>query len=172
MTNKQQKTLLDLKARQEAGEHLPCPRCGLGTMKPKLPTNALSRHADIYICDECGTTEAMLDYMNNPLPLKQWACMQLQRPPSDFKALTGMEVIGRLHEQIGYLTRLHERWLYEQDKSDFNAYRVEAFMHCPGLTELWAQPFTALYDVADGQVTLRFRLFEDGVKVAINHVPK
>ena len=34
--------LLDLKARQQAGEHMPCPRCGKDTMKPDLLTNALA----------------------------------------------------------------------------------------------------------------------------------
>ena len=57
--------LLDLKARQQAGEHMPCPRCGKDTMKPELHTNALSRHADLYVCDQCGTAEAMLAFMNN-----------------------------------------------------------------------------------------------------------
>lgn len=32
-----------------------CPRCGRDTMTPDLLTNALSRKADIMICDECGT---------------------------------------------------------------------------------------------------------------------
>ena len=40
--------LLDLKARQQAGEHMPCPRCGKDAMKPDLHTNALSRHADLW----------------------------------------------------------------------------------------------------------------------------
>ena len=54
MTAEMKKALLDLQARQESGEHMPCPRCGRDTMKPQLHTNALSRHAeDIYICDEC-----------------------------------------------------------------------------------------------------------------------
>ena len=45
--------LADLKARQESGEHMPCPRCGRDTMKPALYTNALSREADgIMVCDE------------------------------------------------------------------------------------------------------------------------
>ncbi len=53
MTEDMKQALLDLRARQESGEHMPCPRCGLDTMKPKLHTNALSRYADIMICDEC-----------------------------------------------------------------------------------------------------------------------
>ena len=46
MSKNIQEALLDLKARQEAGEKMPCPRCGRDTMKSDLYTNALSRHAD------------------------------------------------------------------------------------------------------------------------------
>ena len=58
MTDRIRKALGDLKARQDAGEHMPCPRCGRDTMKENIHTNALSRHADIYICDACGVAEA------------------------------------------------------------------------------------------------------------------
>ena len=67
--------LLDLKARQESGQYMPCPRCGRDTMKESLITNALSRHADIYICDACGMEEAILDYMHAPLPVEAWAAL-------------------------------------------------------------------------------------------------
>ena len=54
MNEEMKRALLNLRARQEAGEHMPCPRCGRDTMKPNLYTNALSRHAEgIYVCDEC-----------------------------------------------------------------------------------------------------------------------
>ncbi len=53
MTLETQKRLLDFKARQEAGEHLSCPRCGKDAMKPELYTNALSRVFDIMVCDAC-----------------------------------------------------------------------------------------------------------------------
>lgn len=41
-----------------------CPRCnGILNEYP-----ALSRHADVYICSDCGTEEAMEDYFSgNPL---------------------------------------------------------------------------------------------------------
>ena len=35
-----------------------CPRCGRMTVKDRLHTNALSRHATVYVCDACGTDEA------------------------------------------------------------------------------------------------------------------
>ena len=80
--------LLDLKARQEAGEQMPCPRCGMDKKKPNLHTNALSREFDIYVCDACGTNEGMLAFMRNPLPLNEWACFAPNRPESDLETLT------------------------------------------------------------------------------------
>jgi len=36
--------------------------------------NALSRRADVYICNECGTEEALLDMAGkSSLPLNEWA---------------------------------------------------------------------------------------------------
>ena len=67
MTDRIKKALGDLKARQDTGEHMPCPRCGWDTMKENIHTNALSRHADIYICDACGMAEALLKVMSNRL---------------------------------------------------------------------------------------------------------
>lgn len=57
---------------QTDGVHL-CPRCGKMTVKDSLHTNALSRHADVYICDACGVDEAIRDWLGDPLPLKEWA---------------------------------------------------------------------------------------------------
>ena len=56
-----------------------CPRCGHLTVKEQLTTNALSRHADVYICDACGMDEAVRDMEGNPLPLKDWAIARIPR---------------------------------------------------------------------------------------------
>jgi len=32
-------------------------------MKKNIHINALNRHADIYVCDACGTEEALLKFM-------------------------------------------------------------------------------------------------------------
>ena len=53
-----------------------CPRCGRATVKPRTVTNALSRHADVYICDECGTDEAIRDWGKFVKPLHEWALFQ------------------------------------------------------------------------------------------------
>ena len=72
MTDAQKKVLADLKARQLAGEQMPCPRCGRDTMDAVLLHNALSRHADLYLCSVCGMDEALLDMRRSPKPLSEW----------------------------------------------------------------------------------------------------
>ncbi len=74
--SKIERTLADLRARQRAGEHMPCPRCGRDTMNVSVNRNALSRYADILICSECGLGESILDYMGLPLSLPAWACFK------------------------------------------------------------------------------------------------
>ena len=68
------KRLTDLGTRQKAGEHMPCPRCGRDAMKTALYIGALSRRADVYVCDQCGTDEAVREMTGSPLPLSEWAC--------------------------------------------------------------------------------------------------
>ena len=52
----------------------PCPRCGHDCMDKNPVRNALSRRVDVYICNECGREEAILDMLGKePLPLNQWA---------------------------------------------------------------------------------------------------
>ena len=50
-----------------------CPRCGKMRVKGNLHTNALSRHFNVYICDGCGTDEAIRESMGTPLPPQEWA---------------------------------------------------------------------------------------------------
>jgi len=168
MTERIERTLADLRARQAAGERMPCPRCGRDTLKPALPTNALSRHADgIYICDECGTSESLLDFMNNPLPIELWALFRAPQPGSDLKALPGAEVWERIRLEHGpVLIDIFKRWTQEAPGADFTDFRLEAFEKCPGLTEIWERPFHAKYEVADGELILRFRHTEEGVEIA------
>lgn len=65
---------------QKSGAWLPCPRCGLLNMKEDLYSNAFSRRADVYVCDSCGTQEAIEDmpYGGNDdkLPLEAWFVMR------------------------------------------------------------------------------------------------
>ena len=98
MNDRIRRILGDLKARQDGGEHMPCPRCGKNAMKEDVLTNAFSRHADIYICDTCGMAEALLKSMSNPLPVAEWACFRPAQPPSDFKTLTAEVIWERVQD--------------------------------------------------------------------------
>ena len=59
MTERMERKLLDLNARQQDGEHMPCPRCGTDRMKEPVTTNALRRGAGGYVCADFGAAEAM-----------------------------------------------------------------------------------------------------------------
>ena len=150
MTDRIRKALGDLKARQDAGEHMLCPRCGRNTMKKNIHTNALSRYADIYICDACGTEEALLKFMSNPLPVTEWAYFHPAPLPSDFKTLSAETIWERVQDtQVPFLVSLNERWQEEHEYEDFSEYRAAAFESCPGLTQLWERPFRAEYAVSE-----------------------
>ena len=128
-------------------------------MKEPVHTNALSRSADVYICDACGTAEAMLACMKRESPLSLWAAFRPGRPPAGFEARPAAEalpeIVGR---QMAELTRIYK--LCRDDPENAEWYRLEAFENCPGLTELWPQPFQANYLAAGGTVTVRLR--DDG----------
>ena len=68
--------LAELKAAQESGRYTICPRCGRDTMKPVLYTNALSRIAEIMVCDFCGVDEAKMAFMRVQDSLYVWAGLQ------------------------------------------------------------------------------------------------
>ncbi len=168
----QQKLLLDLKARQDAGERMPCPRCGRNTIKVPLVHNALSRHADLYVCDDCGMAEAFLDMMHNPLPLEQWAIFCDAVPEHNFKALTMQEVAARvLGSQTDSLIQLHEAWVQQAGKVAFGMFREQAMKDFPGMTDLWENPFCAVYQALDGQVMVRLRLHEGKSEIAVDTIP-
>ena len=136
-------------------------------MKKSIHTNAISRHADIYICDACGVAEALLKVMSNPLPIAEWAVFRPEPLPSDFKTLTAEAIWEHVQDtQVPFLMSLYERWQEEHEYEDFSDYRTAAFESCPGLTQLWEHPFRAEYAAADGKLVLRFRLTNEGIEVA------
>ena len=55
---------------------IPCPRCGQARMSSKVSRNALSRYADLQICNTCGIDEAVRDFAENVLPITSWWCMR------------------------------------------------------------------------------------------------
>ena len=51
----------------------PCPRCGSNTMDSELVRNALSRRANVHICNRCGINEAMCDCLGIDDNLDDWS---------------------------------------------------------------------------------------------------
>lgn len=76
MTDKTKQRLIQLRERQDTGERMPCARCGLDTMDENLVRNALSRQADISICELCGVAEALDAFRGTILSPDDWACMR------------------------------------------------------------------------------------------------
>ena len=63
-------------AKQCSGDY-PCPRCGRRKMADNPFRNAMSRRADVYVCDACGMLEGIEDMPKNTrLPLSAWAIMK------------------------------------------------------------------------------------------------
>ena len=164
--------LLDLKAKQQAESETLCPRCGQNKLKAPLAHNALSRYTDLYICSECGMTEAGLAMMNNPLPLEQWAVFHDKYPRLDFKALCMQEAVVRiLSSQMEDLLRLHKAWVLREEGQSFDALRIQALTTCPGLVDLWENPFCAVYLARDGKVLARFRWDGTQSEIAVDTLP-
>lgn len=165
--------LLDLKTRQASGETSHCPRCGRLSMKKPLEHNALSRHADLYVCDDCGRVEAVLDMMDKQLPLEEWAGLKDKDPLLDFKALSMKETLDlALSRQLQYLRQLHEAWVYREEDERFDDYREQALSGCPGLSELWENPFCAVYQARDGCALVRFRWADGKSEVKTECLPE
>ena len=172
MTEKIQKRLLDLRAQQDADTPMRCPRCGADTMKPPMHTNALSRHQPLYVCDGCGTAEALLDFMGQTYPLHQWHAFEPQRLSSDFKARTAYDVLAEvLQTQMEILNRIYT--LCRDDPDNAMWHRNDAFESCAGLTDLILEPFHAKYSCADGSVLVQFRTALDGtIQMSVGVVDK
>jgi hypothetical protein len=132
-------------------------------MKPDLHTNALSRHADIYVCDGCGTEEAMLAFMNNPLPMRCWAALMPKRPASDFIARSSSDVLAEvIRTQVSLLIEIYRQM--ERGELDSEDAQYEVYSQCAGLTKFWTAPFHVQYDTADGSVLIRFRKRGDEIE--------
>ena len=67
-------SLMKLQEDNTSNYVFPCPRCGYDRMDRNPVRNALSRRVNVYICNSCGTEEALFDATGQaPLPLNQWA---------------------------------------------------------------------------------------------------
>lgn len=76
MNDFEAKTLIEQFAKKQQDGHFACPRCGMYVMGSVVTRNALSRRADVYVCDACGTREALEDMMDSRTPLTGWAIAQ------------------------------------------------------------------------------------------------
>lgn len=66
-----------LKVAKKQSGHFACPRCGKMTMDAESVTrNALSRRVGCYICDTCGTVEAIEDFAHKQDSLSTWAIVR------------------------------------------------------------------------------------------------
>ncbi len=66
------KEKIDRFASVQSKYHWPCPRCGKWSMNEKPSRNALSRRVNVYICDLCGSMEALEDLHGTPIGLRAW----------------------------------------------------------------------------------------------------
>jgi predicted RNA-binding Zn-ribbon protein involved in translation (DUF1610 family) len=64
--------ILKVYKEMQGRERYPCPRCGSDTMSDKIARNALSRIADVQICDACGTDEALRAVNDTAIPITEW----------------------------------------------------------------------------------------------------
>jgi predicted RNA-binding Zn-ribbon protein involved in translation (DUF1610 family) len=64
--------ILTAYAEMQSKGHYPCPRCGSDTMSDKVTRNALSRRVQIYVCDQCGTQEALEAFRKAEPPISSW----------------------------------------------------------------------------------------------------
>ena len=68
----------------DAAEPPQCLRCG-APLAAHLMVNALSRYADVQICEACGMDEALRDAAHAPLPLTEWDAVKRGRLPAPAK---------------------------------------------------------------------------------------
>lgn len=78
-TEEEAKVTLEWYGKHQPEKDARCPRCG-DMMFGSTARHALSRRADIMVCDEDGMKEALEDAgMLEKLPLMQWCAIQLPR---------------------------------------------------------------------------------------------
>ena len=89
-------------AKKQQGGHFACPRCGKMTMDAESVTrNALSRRVGCYICDTCGTVEAIEDFAHKQDSLSTWAIV---REPERWHMLSWIS------DNINILFHVPRRW--------------------------------------------------------------
>ncbi len=77
--------IIDRFAAKQCSGNYPCPRCGRMDMDEHPTRNAMSRRVNVYVCDFCGTVEAIEDAIDSITPVEEWV---INKNPELF----GMEV--------------------------------------------------------------------------------
>lgn len=77
MEDKYATELIGTFAEKQTEIHYPCPRCGEDSMDDTPTRNALSRCIDVYICDTCGTDEALRAFAGEQKQPSEWAIAQV-----------------------------------------------------------------------------------------------
>lgn len=110
MTESMAKQLIERFAQKQRGRRFACPRCGRMTMDPQdVARNALSRRANVQVCDTCGTEEALEDMVTlSKMPLAEWA---IAKGPPGWRMLSGASDHIRVEGHTG-------TW-YVIDEGDF-----------------------------------------------------
>lgn len=67
------------KVQRKSVVRFPCPRCGYDTMDGELIMNSLSRRANVYICEHCGTEESIADFYCFEDDLDSWSIVRSMR---------------------------------------------------------------------------------------------
>lgn len=109
LTEEMAKMLIERFAKKQRGGRFACPRCGRMAMDAEGVTrNALSRRANVYVCDACGMQEALEDMADSRTPLTAWA---ISRGPSGWGMPSGASDHIRVEGHTG-------TW-YVIDEGDF-----------------------------------------------------
>lgn len=76
-TEEEAKTTLEWYGKHQKAGNARCPRCS-SLMPGKLHTHALSRRAEIMVCDMCGQMEALEDagILKTKIPLMEWTAIK------------------------------------------------------------------------------------------------
>lgn len=61
---------------KDRADDFPCPRCGYPRMHRRTVLNALSRHAQVHVCEQCGADEALRDMTGQVLPITDWGMVR------------------------------------------------------------------------------------------------
>ena len=127
------------KARQDSRAYNVCPCCGQNMLRHPIDANPKSKYADLFICQECSTSDAAIEKMGaGPRRPWDWACVQPKVPAGDFIALDGATAWQMLQQdgQLSVLAGILRRYLDDPDKDNEYtraAYDFKARGMCKGI---------------------------------------